>query len=237
MRIHIDIGGEGSTLNCPQDEAPPTGKGIRYFMIITDDATRFRWIYFLRTREIAEIAPCIEHLMRHLRNQGFNVVWVRSDQEFLTMKIQKICVKEGAKWEPTVADSPWQDGTSERSIGVILERARSSLFGARLPKQFWMEAMESAVYITNQLPTTVTLYNDPKPGGTTADKEIKPSPYCTPYSAWLNAPHNIKNIRKFGAYAWMHLHGPQEPVGKLIPVQSRYESLDSSDHIYTSMGP
>jgi hypothetical protein len=38
-RIHIDIASGGSSLGCSDNEAPPAAKGIRYFMIITDDAT------------------------------------------------------------------------------------------------------------------------------------------------------------------------------------------------------
>jgi hypothetical protein len=46
-QIYIDIAGGGSSLGCSDNEAPPAAKGIRYFMIITDDATQYRWIYFL----------------------------------------------------------------------------------------------------------------------------------------------------------------------------------------------
>jgi hypothetical protein len=37
--IHIDIAGGGSSLRYSDDEAPPTAKGIWYFIIITNDAT------------------------------------------------------------------------------------------------------------------------------------------------------------------------------------------------------
>jgi hypothetical protein len=38
-RIHIDITGGGATLDCKDEEAPPGIKNIRYFLLITDDAT------------------------------------------------------------------------------------------------------------------------------------------------------------------------------------------------------
>jgi hypothetical protein len=52
-RIHIDIAGGGATLDCKDKEAPPGIKNIHYFMIITDDATRYQWVYTLRTRDEA----------------------------------------------------------------------------------------------------------------------------------------------------------------------------------------
>ena len=50
--IHIDLGGGRSTLPNAEtrmlildEDIPPTAKGCKYFMIITDDYTRYRWFY------------------------------------------------------------------------------------------------------------------------------------------------------------------------------------------------
>lgn len=46
LRIHIDIFGSGKTLGRQSDdEAPPVNGKIKYTMLITDDATRFQWIF------------------------------------------------------------------------------------------------------------------------------------------------------------------------------------------------
>ncbi|KAL1955927.1 hypothetical protein VTO42DRAFT_7912 [Malbranchea cinnamomea] len=41
-RFHIDLAGGGMTLGS-KDDNPPSREETRYFMLITDDATRFRW--------------------------------------------------------------------------------------------------------------------------------------------------------------------------------------------------
>lgn len=43
-KIHMDIGGGGRTLEDTNDHPFPSRRGARYFLIICDDATRFRWI-------------------------------------------------------------------------------------------------------------------------------------------------------------------------------------------------
>jgi hypothetical protein len=67
----------------------------------------------------------------------------------------------------------------------------------------------------NRLPTRIPLYNDHTPGGTTANPDIQPSPYITPYTAWTNGPLDISYVRKFGSTAWIHLHGSEKPTGKI----------------------
>jgi hypothetical protein len=185
-------------------------------MIITDDATRYRWIYFLRNR--SEAVAAFAQWIEHIKNQGFNApAFVRSDREFITENIRQLCLTYGIQWEPTPSDSPWQDGVSERSNRLVYERARAMLFDSGLPRFLWKEALESAVYMINRLPTRIPLYNDPTPGGTTANQSIKPSMYTTPYTAWTNAPLDVSYIRKFGSIAWIHLHGSDKPTGKIDP--------------------
>ena len=46
------------------------------------------------------------------------------------------------------------------------------------------------------------------------DLEVKPSSHITPYSAWMNGDADIKHLVKFGAPAWMHLHGASKAAGK-----------------------
>ncbi|KAJ5619407.1 hypothetical protein N7510_003391 [Penicillium lagena] len=213
-RVHIDIAGGGRTLACDDDQVPPGTKGIRYFALITDDATRYRWIYFLRNR--SEAVAAFAQWLEHMKNQGFGApAFVRSDREFVTENVRQLCLKYGINWEPTPAESPWEDGVSERSNRTIYEKARTMLFDSGLPKFLWKEALDSAIYMMNRLPTRIPLYNDPTPGGTTANHAIQQSVYTTPYTAWTNSPSDISYIRKFGSIAWIHLHGPDKPKGKV----------------------
>ncbi|KAI9038199.1 uncharacterized protein KD926_011138 [Aspergillus affinis] len=240
-RIHIDIAGGGATLDCKDEEAPPGIKNIRYFMLITDDATRFRWVYTLRTKD--EAIPTFQGWLKHIKNQGFNSpAFVRSDREFITETVRTICQTYGIVWEPTTADSPWQDGVSERGIQTVLQRTRATLYDSGLPRWLWPQALQTAVHHLNRTSTRVPLYNDRKPMAPISDPNIQPCTHITPYSAWTNGTADIKHLTKFGSPAWMHLHGASKsagkPTSKLDPRAKKVHVVGyQGSHIYVVWDP
>lgn len=55
-RIHIDIAGGGNTFGMKdmEKENPITSRqGAHYYMLLTDDATRYRWVFFLNKKSDA----------------------------------------------------------------------------------------------------------------------------------------------------------------------------------------
>jgi hypothetical protein len=240
-RVHIDITGGGSTLDCKDEQAPPGIKNIRYFMLITDDATRYRWVYTLRTRD--EAIPTFNGWLEHIKNQGFSPPsFVRSDREFITDTVKKICEKYGLVWEPTTADSPWQDGVSERGIQIVLQRTRATLYDSGLPRWLWPQALRTAVDHINHTPTRTPLFNDRRPMAPTSDPSIQPCAHLTPYSAWTNGNVNIKHLVKFGSPAQMHLHGASKhagkPTNKLDPRTKKVHIVGyRGNHIYVIWDP
>ena len=58
--IHVDLGGGQGTLpgaissTSYDEELPPTPKGAKRFMILTDDYTRYRWFIPLKTKDEAK---------------------------------------------------------------------------------------------------------------------------------------------------------------------------------------
>jgi hypothetical protein len=131
-----------------------------------------------------------------MKNQGFSSpAFTRSNWEFVTEEIRNVCAEYGIHWEPTVGYSPWQNGVSERSICILLERSRAILFDAKLPQHLWNKVLATVVYITNRVPTSIPLYNDRWLGGNTLNSDIQPSQYNTPYSAWTNSPRTLYILR------------------------------------------
>ena len=52
-RIHVDIAGGGNTFGGKVQETTTSRQGSTYYMPITDDATRWRWIFFLNRKSDA----------------------------------------------------------------------------------------------------------------------------------------------------------------------------------------
>jgi len=52
-----------------------------------------------------------------------------------------------------VPHTPQVNGVSERMIRTITEKARAMISGAQLDKSFWGEAVLTATYLINQIPS------------------------------------------------------------------------------------
>lgn len=60
-----------------------------------------------------------------------------------------------------VPQSPQQNGIAERKNRTLVEATRSMLSHAKLPKMYWAEAVPTAAYIQNRLPTSVLKQETP----------------------------------------------------------------------------
>ena len=80
---------------------------------------------------------------------------LRSDNctEYKLDKFQKFCKDAGIEHQFTITYTPQQNGVSERKNRTIMEMARCLLFEKGLPKKFWVEAVNTVVYLLNRLPT------------------------------------------------------------------------------------
>ncbi|KOS39226.1 hypothetical protein ACN38_g9947 [Penicillium nordicum] len=115
MRIHVDIVGGGDVFSDDDDASQAANlqsrHGYKYFLLITDDATRFRWIYSLISRDRREIAARLRYWRQHINNLGFKTpAFLRSDNEFGSGELQSMMTEWGCQWEPSNPYSAWQNG-------------------------------------------------------------------------------------------------------------------------------
>lgn len=204
MRIHVDIVGGGDVFSDDDDASQAANLqsrlGYKYFLLITDDATRFRWIYGLKSRDQREIAARLRHWRQHINNLGFKTpAFLRSDNEFGSGELQSMMTEWGCQWEPSNPYSAWQNGTAERANGVVLEKARAMSIASGLPMTFWFHALVAAVFLANISPTSTPLYNDPAPSGTTIDESIQPQDTRVPIEAISKIPADLSYLLPFGS--------------------------------------
>ena len=217
MRVHLDIAGGGRTLDVDHDDdssIPASRIGAKYVLFITDDATRYRWCFFLSHRSAAIVS--FRHWLQSVKNQGFSApAFVVSDNEFYSKDWAALYNSEGITWQPSAPHSPWQNPVSERTIRIIFERTRSAMIDAPyIPPRFWQDAVQCVTTLTNYLPTSTFLYNSPVPGGVNTNPDISPSPYRTPMAAWINSPVDFSWHRRWGCPVWVHRHGADKPTTK-----------------------
>ena len=94
----------------------------------------------------------------------------------------------------TVPHSPQQNGVAERKKRTLIEAARSMLSHAKLSNMYWAEAVATAAYIQNRLPTSVLKQE-------------------TPYQRWSRKKTDMSHMKVFGCVAqgFPNLSMPRPP--------------------------
>ena len=112
----------------------------------------------------------------------------------MSNKFQDYLKAEGVKHELTVPKTPEQNGVAERQNRTLVESVRTMLTQAKLPKKFWVEALNTAVYLRNRSPT-------------------KAVNNATPFEAWTGDKPDVSHLRSFGCTAYAHI--PKDERKKL----------------------
>ncbi|GJX67573.1 retrovirus-related pol polyprotein from transposon TNT 1-94 [Tanacetum coccineum] len=196
---------------------PPSYSKNLYFMLFIDDYSRKTWVYFLKEKSQAfEVFKKFKAMVE--KEKGLKIKSMRSDRggEFLSKEFNKFCEDNGIRRFLTAPYSPQQNGVVERKNRTILNMVRSMLKSKKMPKEFWAEAVDCAVYLLNRCPSK-SLDNK------------------TPQEAWNGLKPTVSHLRVFGSIAYVHV--PSQKRSKLddrsekhvIEENERYDFLPMID--------
>ncbi|GKA06123.1 putative ribonuclease H-like domain-containing protein [Tanacetum coccineum] len=127
-------------------------KRQRQLLAVTDDYSRFSWVFFLRTKD--ETSEILKNFIKEVENLvDKKVKIIRSDNgtEFKNKVMDEFCREKGIKREYSVARTPQQNGVAERKNRTLIEAARTMLADSKLPTTFWAEAVSTACYVQNRV--------------------------------------------------------------------------------------
>ncbi|KMQ81820.1 retrovirus-related pol polyprotein from transposon tnt 1-94 [Lasius niger] len=128
--------------------------GYRYFLTLIDDYSRKVFVYFLKNKsEVPDIFEVFKAMVEKENGQTIKCLCSDNGGEYSSTRYEEFLKKNGIKHQKTVPYTPQQYGTAERANRSIVEEARSLLNEAGLDKRFWSEAVNTAVYLLNRLPT------------------------------------------------------------------------------------
>nr|CAN65321.1 hypothetical protein VITISV_028038 [Vitis vinifera] len=121
---------------------------------------------------------------------------LRSDNggEYQSSDLQKYLEGHGIIHQTTCSNTPQQNGVVERKNRHLLEVVRVSLIAAKIPISYWGEAITSAAYLINRVPSNSIDFQTPLQAFT----NVVVAPYVT------NLPPRV-----FGCVAFVHLHKHQ----------------------------
>ncbi|PGH30873.1 serine/threonine protein kinase [[Emmonsia] crescens] len=123
----------GKTLGT--EENLPTYGGAKYFLVITDDATRFRWVFLLKGKpEAKEIIKNWVRMIKNTTQRQIRTIHSDGGGVFTSQEIHNFYKNEGIQFQETIPYTPQENGTSERTIGILSERLRSMIYGCKPEK-------------------------------------------------------------------------------------------------------
>lgn len=175
--IHLDLSGIIRT---------PSLCGAYYYILFTDDYTRYRYVSFLCSKSAEDVHLKVSQFIALVeRQQGRQVKKITLDNgsEFINDTMSPACEKLGIYLRTTAAYTPEENGLAERSNRTIVEKARALLIEANLPIRFWAYAIRAAVYLANRTITSSL------PSGK------------TPFEEWHGYKPFVGHVRTFGCHS------------------------------------
>lgn len=163
--------------------------GFRYYVLFTDDYTRYSWIYPMRKK--SEVFTHFQTFLAIVKNI-FNgsVKYFQSDggTEYVNLSFSTLCRQLGIHHRLSCPHTPQQNGPAERKHRHIADMTRTLLATSHAPLNLWVEAALTSVYLINILPTPILNW-------------------FTPFSLLYNHPPSYSHLRTFGCACFPHL-GP-----------------------------
>ncbi|GKA30652.1 putative ribonuclease H-like domain-containing protein [Tanacetum coccineum] len=166
-----------------------------YCLVITDDFSRFSWVFFFRTKD--ETSGILKDFIRQIENQlNQKVKTIRCDNgiEFKNRDIIELCGSKGIKREYSNARTPQQNEVAERKNKTLIEAARTMLADSFLPNTFWAEAVSTACYVLNRV--LVTKPQNKTPYELITGK-IPIISYIRPFGCHVTILNTIDHLGKF----------------------------------------
>jgi len=133
----------------------PTGiGGYNSVAIITDRNTNFTWDYYFQNRKDESLLLMLQNLVQMLWTR-FDVKLrvLEADNELRKGSLTRTWLNQQAiQVEESAPRTQQQNGSGERSGGVVKEKARLLILDSNLPRELWPEMVRTAVYLLNRTP-------------------------------------------------------------------------------------
>jgi len=178
-KLHADLAGP---LNIR------THQGAKHFLVITDQATRFRWVLLVPKKD--DVPELLQRFFRDLLAEfgtNIKILILQTDcgSEFKNQKLNSILQNAGIRPEYSCPYTPSQNGTAESSVKRIKEITRAFMDTSNLPQSLWGFAAVHAARVANLIPHRLLNFQ-------------------TPFQLLYGYYPSLNKLPVFGCYACVH---------------------------------
>ena len=180
---------------------PAEYDGSRYYLLLTDDATRITEGELFKSKsQVEQTIPRYTNKMERQLKLKLRAFRYDKGEEYINKQLQKWAGNKGIQWEFIILYNPHQNRVAERANRTILEKMRTMLLTANLKKSLWPLAYVWAIQLKNQAPSLAL-------------------PEVMPIHALYGRIPDLYYLRVFGSTAYMHI--PQEKQIKSTKLEPR----------------
>jgi hypothetical protein len=183
------------------------------YVSVTDDKTAHTEVHLIKSKD--EAADVVKNYQARLENEGIKMAVIYSDLEpVLTSKsFQKWMYEKGIKHEPTVRNTPEENGLAEITQFHLHEKATSMLIDSGMAAKFWPLSLKHAEYMKKRAPA----------------RRLKGK---TPYEAWYGKKPNLLHANVFGSKAYYPADNKQSEKMAARGLRGRFVGYDSDSTIH-----
>ncbi|KAE9306463.1 hypothetical protein PF008_g21466 [Phytophthora fragariae] len=182
---------------CDMGKYLPGLAGLRYFQLIQDEGSRYKWCFPLKKKSGANANTI--RLMTELLAQGQRIKTITTDGggEFMNTELKLFCASRGIRLVPTHPYTPKENALVEKLNGVLVGKMRAAMHAANLPDRLWPEVLPYIVDVDNMSSTRAL-------NGKTPSVKL------------LGKVPDVKKIRACGSVGFIHV-AKQKRKTKLNP--------------------
>ena len=142
-------------IHCDLWTSPITSKtGYKYYMVLIDNFSHFVWVYPLKYK--SETFPTFTKFHQLILTQFHRKIKTFQCDlggEFDNLAFKTFAQQNRMLFRFSCPQNSSQNGRAERMIRRLNDIIRALLIHANLPPSFWVEALHTATYLHNILPT------------------------------------------------------------------------------------
>uniref|UniRef100_A0A8R7V940 Integrase catalytic domain-containing protein n=1 Tax=Triticum urartu TaxID=4572 RepID=A0A8R7V940_TRIUA len=151
--IHSDVWGPSGVLSL---------NGYRSFVTFIDCCTMTTWVYVLKNKsDVFECFRDFHNLIMTQYNACVKVLRTDNGTEYVNKEFDEYLSSFGIIHQTTCPGTSEQNGLAERKNRHLLEITRCIMMAMNVPKFLWSEAVMTAAYLMNRMPSRVLGYKTP----------------------------------------------------------------------------
>lgn len=111
--------------------------------------------------EVSEIFQYFHYMIQTQFETRIQILKTDNAKDFFNSVLGPYLIQQGIIHLSSCVDTPQQNGVVERKNRHLLEVARSLMFSTHVPKFFWGDALLTAAYLINRMPSKVLKFQTP----------------------------------------------------------------------------